>query len=193
MVAHGVEYLQIFDLLVDGTQVLGKIIVVRVPVEVPRHVAEGYSIHPGSLMAGHVGVQVGGEFGELTAVVRAVGEMHIAEHEDLVCVLPGYFRKLEINPLNDTGGAFQRIIEPGKHPVGRGFVTARDGDKDVAPFLGGFELIDAVFVRGGYLDTVGHHDIRHANSGRRNDSVDRSACIGFKTYVFNNVYVDSSE
>ena len=40
MVAHGVEDLQILDLAVDGVQVLGEIVAVRIPVEADWAIAE---------------------------------------------------------------------------------------------------------------------------------------------------------
>ena len=45
VVAHGVEYLYILYLLVDGLDIVGDFVFVVVPVEVPCHVAECDGIH----------------------------------------------------------------------------------------------------------------------------------------------------
>ena len=193
MVAHGVEDLQILDLAVDGVQVLGEIVAVRIPVEVPGHVPEGERIHLLALVAGHVVRKVGGELGELSQVARSVGEVHVAQHEDLVGVLSVDLFELEVGPFDDVGAVFERAVELREHPDGRNFVAARDGDEDISPLFGRFELVDALLVRDGHLRAVGDHDVLHADAGRRHDPVDRGACIRFEIYVFDDVDVDSSE
>ena len=54
---------------------LGQRIVVFVPLEVPRHVAQREGVHLLAAVLGHVGVQIGGELGELGGVVGAVGQL----------------------------------------------------------------------------------------------------------------------
>ncbi len=193
MVAHGVEDRQILDLAVDGVQVLGEIVAVRIPIEIPGHVSEGERIHLLALVAGHVVREVGGEFGELPEVVRAVGEVHVAEHEDFVGVLAVDLFEFEIGSFDDTGAVFERAVELREHAVARNFVAARNGDEDISPFLGRFELVDALLVRDGHFRAVGHYDVFHADAGRRHDPVDRGARIRFETYVLDDVDVDSSE
>ena len=87
-------------------------------------------------MAGHVVRKVGGELGELSQVARSVGEVHVAQHEDLVGVLSVDLFELEVGPFDDVGAVFERAVELREHPDGRNFVAARDGDEDISPLFG---------------------------------------------------------
>ena len=173
--------------------VVAQAVKIGVPELVPRHVAQHHQIGRHALCRSE-GRRLGDKpLGELPEVVRAVGEVHVAEHEDFVGVLAVDLFEFEIGSFDDTGAVFERAVELREHAVARNFVAARNGDEDISPFLGRFELVDALLVRDGHFRAVGHYDVFHADAGRRHDPVDRGARIRFETYVLDDVDVDSSE
>ena len=88
MISDSMENLKSLHLIVDGIQVLRQRITVRIPVQVPGHVAQRNGIHLFVLMQGTVAVQILGKVHKLSQVARAVGQMHIAQHKHLIAILP---------------------------------------------------------------------------------------------------------
>ena len=193
VVAHGVVDLQVLDLAVDRLPVLGQRIVVFVPVEVPRHVAQREGVHLLAAVLGHVGVQIGGELGELGGVVGAVGQVHVAQQEELVAILSVDLREFEVLLFHDVGCSFQRLVELREHALGRYFVAAGDGDEDIAPLLGRFEFVDALVVGDGHFGAVGYHDVRDGTFLRRYQTEDRGAGTRFKVDLVDDVDVDFAD
>lgn len=130
-------------------------------------------------MGGHIVGQIGGEVAELREVARAVGQVHVAEHEDLVGILvPVQLFECEIHPFNSSGAAFQIVVEQGKNSGRGNLVAARNRNENVSPFLFRFELIDASFVGCGHVLAVGHDNTGHAAFVRSDDAVNRGIFVG---------------
>ena len=186
------EHLQPDELLVGDVQILREREGVRIPVEIPRHVAQRDRIHAFAAVCGHIGSQIGGKVVELGDVAGPVGEMYVAEHEDLEGVLIDLFER-EIGPFYGRGGAFEPAVQERKY-AGRGhFVAAGDGDEDISPFFLRPQLIDSLLVGSGYLDAVGDHDIGYGALVGGYDAVNGRAGIGFDPDILDDADIELSE
>ena len=92
VVADGMEYLQVLHQGVDGVQVFGYGKKIGIPIQVPCHVTQRNGIHFLSWVGSAIIIEVGCEGTELAQVVGAVGKVHVAQHQDLVCILSRHLR-----------------------------------------------------------------------------------------------------
>ena len=90
---------QVFDEL-NIVQVLGELIILVVPVIVPRHVTEGHGIDFFRFVFMNVRINLLAELSEpLTVVVPAAGKVHITEDKHFVIGLVSSFEYAEVNPF----------------------------------------------------------------------------------------------
>ncbi len=153
MVANGVVQHHALDAGGIG-QVFLEGVVVRDPVEIPGHVAEGEGIDlPGR--RGNGGVDVLHETGELLLVVGPAGEVDVTQHEHPVVILSVGLFQLEINPFRHIGRRLERRVELGQDAAHERLVAGRGGHEDVAVVLLGLHLVHALGIRLHDFDAVG--------------------------------------
>ena len=192
MISDSMENLKSLHLIVDGIQVLRQRITVRIPVQVPGHVAQRNGIHLFVLMQGTVAVQILGKVHKLSQVARAVGQMHITQHKHLIIILSFHLSQREVHTLRCSGVPLHHLVEPRQDSLGRNFISRRNGDKHIPPFLFRLKLVNTPFVGHAHLYTVRYHNTLHRTVGCRYHPVHRRSGIRCETNSLYNINIGST-
>ena len=142
-------------------QVFPVSVIIGFPVQVPGHVAQGHSINL-TCSLGDVTVDIGHKIPELLAVVGAVGQVDIAQHEHGVVFLADGFVQGEVYPFRRTDARRELPVNHGKDAATGGLIPGRYAHEHISVILLGRELISSVLVRLHRIDAIGHYGIRDA-------------------------------
>ena len=148
-------------------QVFPVSVIIGFPVQVPGHVAQGHSINL-TCSLGDVTVDIGHKIPELLAVVGAVGQVDIAQHEHGVVFLADGLVQGEVHPFRRTDASRELPVNHGKDAATGGLIPGRYAHEHISVILLGRELINAVFVCLHRIDSVGHYGIRDSLTGTNN-------------------------
>ena len=185
MVADAVVGDEVLERPVHEIDIVGELEVVIVPVKVPCHIAEGDSV---GLALDAVGIDVLDKVTELLDVVGAVCKVHVAEEEHAVVCLVN-FVEAEVDALGCRGRTAQQFVVDGHDAVGDGVVAGGNRHEDVSEGLLGLELVAALLVGDGEVDTVADNDIGDGTGGAGNLAVYGGAFGGSPAFrVFHYIF-----
>ena len=162
VIAHRVEEGDPAEIAVHRLEIIGEPVIVRQPVHIPGHVAEGEAIDlAGRGIDGLI--HETGHLLELGQVAGPAGQVHIAEDKQRVIVIGGRIQR-KINLLRHIGIGRERLPEIGENTVQRGFIAAGNRDENVFPLLGGLQPVTAVRIGLDDIDSVGDKDALYRRS-----------------------------